>query len=72
MNQVKKKLAELEAQANNLRNALLRISGAIQVLDEELARSKKQKIVPHSEESNNHNAKGKSEAIKQNPVIPQK
>jgi len=33
-----KKLAEVEAQAANLRNTLLRISGAIQVLEEELAR----------------------------------
>jgi predicted nuclease with TOPRIM domain len=30
------KLAELETQAANLRNMLLRISGAIQVLEEEL------------------------------------
>jgi len=30
------KLTEIEAQATNLRNMLLRISGAIQVLDEEL------------------------------------
>ncbi|MCK6562918.1 hypothetical protein HUU39_11610 [candidate division KSB1 bacterium] len=34
-----KKLTELEAQANNVRNTLLRISGAIQVLEEELAKS---------------------------------
>ena len=33
------KLAELEAQEANLRNTLLRISGAIQVLEEELARA---------------------------------
>jgi predicted nuclease with TOPRIM domain len=33
------KLAELEAQATNLRNMLLRISGAIQVLDEELSKA---------------------------------
>jgi chromosome segregation ATPase len=34
-----KQLANLETQANNVRNTLLRISGAIQVLEEELAKS---------------------------------
>ncbi|MBZ5724662.1 MAG: hypothetical protein LAP87_06655 [Acidobacteriia bacterium] len=34
-----KKLTELEAQTNNLRTMLLRISGAIQVLEEELAKA---------------------------------
>lgn len=34
-----KKLAELEGQANNLRTTMLRISGAIQVLEEELAKA---------------------------------
>jgi predicted nuclease with TOPRIM domain len=33
-----KKLADLEAQANTIRNTLLRISGAIQVLEEELGK----------------------------------
>lgn len=33
------KLAELEMQTANLRNTLLRISGAIQVLEEELAKA---------------------------------
>jgi uncharacterized coiled-coil protein SlyX len=33
------KLAELEAQVANLRNMLLRISGAIQVLEEELSKT---------------------------------
>lgn len=33
-----KRLAELEAQEANLRSTLLRISGAIQVLEEELGR----------------------------------
>lgn len=33
-----KALAELEARQANLRNTLLRISGAIQVLEEELAK----------------------------------
>lgn len=34
----RKTLAGLEAEQNNIRNSLLRISGAIQVLEEELAR----------------------------------
>ena len=34
-----KKLADLEGQASNLRTMLLRISGAIQVLEEELAKA---------------------------------
>ncbi|HEY5777822.1 MAG TPA: hypothetical protein VIT00_03745 [Terrimicrobiaceae bacterium] len=34
-----KKLAEIEGQANNLRSTMLRISGAIQVLEEELAKA---------------------------------
>jgi predicted nuclease with TOPRIM domain len=33
------KLAEVEGQANNLRSIILRISGAIQVLEEELAKA---------------------------------
>lgn len=33
-----KMLAELEAKETNIRNTLLRISGAIQVLEEELSR----------------------------------
>jgi len=33
------KLAEIEGQANNLRSIILRISGAIQVLEEELAKA---------------------------------
>ena len=34
-----KKLAEVEGQANDLRTTMLRISGAIQVLEEELAKA---------------------------------
>ena len=41
-----RKLADLEAQANSLRNMLLRISGAIQVLDEELRDSRCDEIEP--------------------------
>lgn len=37
-----KALADLEAKQMNLRNTLLRISGAIQVLEEELAKEKEQ------------------------------
>lgn len=33
-----KRLTELENEANTIRNALLRISGAVQVLEEELER----------------------------------
>jgi hypothetical protein len=33
------KLAEVESQANSLRSTMLRISGAIQVLEEELAKA---------------------------------
>ena len=38
-----KTLAELEAKAANVRETLLRISGAIQVLEEELARAAPEK-----------------------------
>jgi len=34
-----KKLAELDSQASNLRATLLRISGAIQLIEEELAKA---------------------------------
>lgn len=34
-----KNLAEFETEASNLRNTMLRISGAIQVLEEELAKA---------------------------------
>ena len=36
-----KMLAEVEARAENLRQSLLRISGAIQVLEEELGKAEK-------------------------------
>lgn len=39
-----KAMAELESQQNNLRNTLLRISGAIQVLQEELEKVSAQSI----------------------------
>lgn len=35
-----KRLTELETEANTVRNTLLRISGAVQVLEEELERFK--------------------------------
>ena len=35
-----KRLAELETESNTVRNTLLRISGAVQVLEEELERFK--------------------------------
>jgi archaellum component FlaC len=38
-----KQLEELEEQANALRQTLLRISGAVQVLEEELAKSTENK-----------------------------
>ncbi len=38
----KKALADLEAKEANLRETMLRISGAIQVLEEELARMEEQ------------------------------
>jgi hypothetical protein len=34
-----KKLVDLDTEANNLRQALLRISGAIQVLEEEISKA---------------------------------
>ena len=44
------KLAELEAQAANLRNMLLRISGAIQVLEEELGKPDNTSAAPPAAE----------------------
>lgn len=38
-----KQLAEAEAQATTIRNTLLRINGAIQVLEEELAKTRPSK-----------------------------
>lgn len=38
-----KRLQELETEAATLRNTMLRISGAIQVLEEELDKNKEQK-----------------------------
>ncbi len=40
-----KALADLEVKQMNLRNTLLRISGAIQVLEEELAKENKQENI---------------------------
>ena len=47
-----KRLADLDAQANVLRNTLLRISGAIQVLEEELGHytGEKDRSIKHTEE----------------------
>lgn len=45
-----KHLQELENEANNVRNTLLRISGGIQVLQEELERYAQQNGKPAAEE----------------------
>lgn len=42
--QGQKMLAELESRQENLKHSLLRISGAIQVLEEELGKCKKDEI----------------------------
>ncbi len=39
-----KMLAEVEARAENLRQSLLRISGAIQVLEEELGKAEESEV----------------------------
>lgn len=46
-----KLLADLEARAGNLRNSLLRISGAIQVLEEELAKENGDNGQPEKKEA---------------------
>lgn len=50
-----KMLAEMEAKSANLRNTLLRISGAIQVLEEELAKQDNTNGAPVEQEQERTN-----------------
>lgn len=51
-----KKLQELDTEANNVRSTLLRISGAVQVLEEELSKHEEQngQIAPSVKVVQNH------------------
>ena len=65
-----KKLADLESEAVNVRNTVLRISGAIQVIEEELAKAEEQ-AGSEGKKPDDTNSSPKTKTIEKDVAFPE-